>query len=167
MFSFFVFAAVSGKQMGWRGQRKRGSPRAGDLYSGPGALRANASAQAFSASAVSLCPFPTSVHCIVCPGPSAANSYLGLPPLIETLHASPLILKDQAKLQTPGYDIEAPQKPGLWCSPILPWVHSFLCPEWQPTPPALPSSPRSNSQAVLIHLCILSTNHWLTYRGHQ
>ena len=46
--------------------------------------------------------------------PDLAHHYL----TEETLHVSPRILKGQAKLQTPGYDIPDPQNPGLCCSPI-------------------------------------------------
>lgn len=57
---------------------------------------------------------------IVCPGTSAAISYLlGWPPLMETLHVHPPVLKDQAKRLTPGYDIRAPQKAGLCCYPLF------------------------------------------------
>ena len=58
-------------------------------------------------------------------GPSAGNSHL--PDFTrKTLHVSPQVLKDQAKLQTPGYDILTLEKPGLCSSAILPWVCYFL-----------------------------------------
>lgn len=108
----FVFAAASGKQMGWGGRRNWTSEWG--LSQGRGPLLW----ALLLRSVLVLSPdLPTAL----CPGPAAADSYLlGSPPLTETLHASPLVLKDQAKLQTPGYDIRAPQKPGLCCSPILP-----------------------------------------------
>lgn len=141
---FFVFAAASGKQMGWGGGRSW-TPRVG-------ALPGQGTSTPGPASAVSPCPFPKSVHRTVCPGPAAANSYLlGLPPLRETLHASPLVLRDQAQRQTPGYDIRAPQKPGLCCSP--PSGSTPSSPQNDSPPPSSPSSPSSNPPAVLIHLC--------------
>lgn len=112
-----------------------GSPRAGDFYPRPCTFRVNTVAQAFPASAVRPWPIPKSAHHIVCPGPSAAISYLlGSPPHMETLHVSPLVPKDHAKPQTPGYDIQVPEKPGLCCSPKPSTVHSTLPRMTAPSP---------------------------------
>lgn len=83
----FVFAAASAK-------RGVGGPR--NWTSRAGALPGQGTSTLGLASAVSPCPFPKSAHRIVSV-PAAANSYiLGLPPLTETLHASPLFPEDQA-----------------------------------------------------------------------
>lgn len=73
---------------------EQGSPRAGNLHPRPCTFGVNTIAQAFPASAVRLWPIPKSAHRIVCPGPSAAISYLlGSPPHMETLHVSPPVPK--------------------------------------------------------------------------